>query len=329
MVRTLINNLTQHVYMQLNSRISMIASQYLIGRVSIPFASLFAAITFGVFAAPVIAQTTTPALVKSTTAAEVKPATPASTPTPASTSTPATPKSVNSPVAATSGTTSALPIDAPRFLIVPSRETTLVAQMVGRIERMPTQIGASFNQGQTLIQFDCSEQDARIKMAQAEYVSSKEGYDSKVRLKALEAAGDIEVQQAASQAERARGQVELVRSQLKLCKVPAPFSGRVVKLHVREFQSTSVGQPMMDVVSLGSQKIRLNVPSKWLSWLKVGTQFQIVIDENGKTYPAKVSALNGRIDAVSQSIEIEGMITKGDASLLIGMSGSARFAQAQ
>jgi membrane fusion protein, multidrug efflux system len=275
------------------------------------------ALVVGLFAASVgfsaLAQSTPPTPAKSTVPAQASGAVATSSAKPA-------PSAVAS---------SNLPVDAPRVLIVPNRETTLVAQMVGRIDKMPSQLGASFNQGATLIQFDCSEQDARLKMAQAEYVSSKEGYDSKVRLKALEAAGDIEVQQAASQAERARGQVELVRSQLKLCRVSAPFSGRIVKLHVREFQSTNIGQPLMDVVSLGSQKMRLNVPSKWLSWLKVGTGFQVTIDENGKTYPVKVTALNGRIDAVSQSIEIEGMITKGDSSLLIGMSGSARFAQAQ
>ena len=219
--------------------------------------------------------------------------------------------------------------EALRILVIPSRETTLVAQIVGRIERMPTPLGGNFQLGQTLIQFDCSEHDARLKMSQAEYAASKDNYDSKVRLKALEAAGDIEVQQAASQANRAGAQIDLVRSQLKLCRVDAPFSGRMVKTHVKEFQSTTIGQPLMDIVSTGGLKVRLNAPSKWLSWLRVGSPFSVKIDENGKTYVAKVTALNGRVDAVSQSIEIEGSITKPDSKLLAGMSGSAHFPQAR
>ena len=82
---------------------------------------------------------------------------------------------------------------------------------------------------------------------------------------------------------------------------------------------------MLEIVSDGPLKIRLNVPAKWLSWLKVGTGFEIDIDETGKRYAARVSALNGRVDAVSQTIELEGTITQGGPELLPGMSGSARF----
>ena len=212
-----------------------------------------------------------------------------------------------------------------RVLMIPAAETTLVAPMVGRIDRLNVQLGSAFRAGQSLVSFDCSESDARLRMAQAELASAKEQYDAKLRLQALNAAGDVEVQMAASAAERAKAQIAVNQTQTRLCRVDAPFAGRVVKIHVKQFQGTNVGQAMVDIVSSGPLKVRLNAPSRWLQWLKVGTPFDVVIDETGKSYPANVSAINGRVDAVSQSIELEAQVRGAFPELLAGMSGNARF----
>jgi len=81
----------------------------------------------------------------------------------------------------------------------------------------------------------------------------------------------------------------------------------------------------VEIVSRGPFKLRLNVPSKWLAWLKPGTPFEVKIDETGRGYAAKVTAINARVDAASQSLELEGSITEGAGDLLAGMSGTARF----
>jgi membrane fusion protein, multidrug efflux system len=213
---------------------------------------------------------------------------------------------------------------SPRVLLVPSQETTLVSQMVGRINSLAGSIGTSFRAGAPVVRMECSEHDAKLKISEAEYNSAKENLDAKQRLFELKAAGEMEVSMANSAVEKSKAQIEYARTQIRLCSIAAPFSGRIVKLHVREFQSVNVGQPMLDIVSTGSLKTRLNAPSKWLTWLKPGTKFQVLIDETGKSYPASVTAINGRVDAVSQSIEIEGQVNGSYAELLAGMSGSAK-----
>jgi membrane fusion protein, multidrug efflux system len=212
-----------------------------------------------------------------------------------------------------------------RVLLIPAKETTLVAQMVGRVDRLGGELGGSFSAGSVMVNLDCAENQARMGMSQAEYNAAKEQHDTKLRLLALQAAGEVEVQMAASAADKARAQIELNKAQMRLCVVSAPFAGRIVKLHVKQYQGVNVGQPIMDIVSAGPLKVRLNAPSKWLSWLKVGSTFQINIDETGKSYAAKVTAMNGRVDAVSQSIELEGMVMGAYKELLAGMSGNASF----
>jgi membrane fusion protein (multidrug efflux system) len=216
-----------------------------------------------------------------------------------------------------------------RVLLMPARETTLVAQMVGRIDRLGGELGGAFKQGAPLVVFDCTEQEARLRMADAEHDAARLQHETKLRLQGLNAAGDSEVQLAATAVARSQAQVELARQQTSLCRIDAPFSGRIVKLHVRPFQGVAVGQPLLELVSAGPPKLRLNAPSRWLSWLKPGVVFGIAIDETGRSYPAVVTAINARVDAVSQSIEVEGVVRGAHADLLVGMSGTAQFQQAR
>jgi multidrug efflux pump subunit AcrA (membrane-fusion protein) len=72
-------------------------------------------------------------------------------------------------------------------------------------------------------------------------------------------------------------------------------------------------------------KLRLNVPSKWLAWLTLGRRFMVVIDETSRIYQARVAAINARVDAASQTIELEATVDKPGPELLPGMSGTAQF----
>jgi membrane fusion protein (multidrug efflux system) len=217
-------------------------------------------------------------------------------------------------------------VETPRALLVPDRETTLVAQMVGVVQRLGVEMGGGFRPGALLVRFDCGEQRARLGIAQAELNSAQQQHAAKLRLQGLSAAGEVEVSLAAAAVSKARSQVDLGNAQLAQCNVIAPFPGRVSKLHVREFQGVNIGQPLMDIVSAGPLRVKLNAPSRWLAWLKPGAAFELKVDETGKTYPARVSAINARVDAVSQTIELEGRVQEDSAELLAGMSGNARFA---
>jgi hypothetical protein len=65
----------------------------------------------------------------------------------------------------------------------------------------------------------------------------------------------------------------------------------------------------------------VNAPSRWLAWLKPGERLDAVIDETGRRHAMRVARVAGRVDAVSQTIELETTFEGGGADLLPGMSG--------
>lgn len=228
------------------------------------------------------------------------------------------------PVAPTvNATNNAKAGDSVRVLLVADRETTLSSPVTAIIKQLHVSMGTSFSEGQTLASFDCDESVARLDMAKAELAGAVETHEAKVRMQGLKQASDVEVVMAASAASKARAQVALQNAQVGQCSMKAPWAGRVAKVHVRTKMSVTPGLPMIDIVKGGPLRIRLNVPSKMIATVKIGTLFNIAIDETGKSYQAKVLAVNSRVDPVSQTVELEAAVTKVQEELLPGMSGVA------
>lgn len=213
--------------------------------------------------------------------------------------------------------------DTVRVLLIADRETTISSPVTARIKILHVSIGMPFGSGQTLVSFDCDEPVARLGMAKAELSGAIETHEAKIRMQGLEQASDVEVALAASAAAKAKAQVALQNAQVGQCSIKAPWAGRVAKVHVRSYMSVTPGLPMVDIVKNGPLRLKLNLPSKMISKVKAGTLFNVVIDETGKTYLAKVLAVNSRVDSVSQTIEIESTIAKAYEDLLPGMSGVA------
>lgn len=215
--------------------------------------------------------------------------------------------------------------DSVRALVLPNGETTLSSAVPGRITAIHTGLGVSFRQGALLVSFDCDEPQARLAMANAELTAATEQHEAKLRMQGLEQASDVEVALAASAVAKTRAQVDLISVQIAQCSIRAPWDGQTAKLHVRSFMSVTAGQPLLDLVRAGPLLLKLNVPSRWLSELRQGQEFEVTIDETGVSYPARVRRINSRVDPVSQTIELEATMLRTHAGLLPGMSGVARF----
>ena len=210
-------------------------------------------------------------------------------------------------------------------LIVAGEETTLSSQMAGRISRIGVGLGDHVKKGTRLIQFDCSEQKAQLDTADAEYRGARETHLARLRLQALGAAGELEVTVAAAAADKARSQVALRKSQMAYCAVRAPFAGNVARLRIKPSESVNAGQPLVDLVNPASLKAQMFVPASWITWLRSGTPLSINVRETGQTFKARISKINARVDGVSQQLEVEARIDKGQGRLLPGMVGSAVF----
>lgn len=210
-------------------------------------------------------------------------------------------------------------------MVIADKEATLSAQMAGKINKINYSIGQEFRAGSVLVAFDCAEPQAKLDALNAEYLGARETHLAKLKLQGLGAAGDLEVTLAAAAAEKAKSLVNQQQAQMNFCNIRAPYAGRLVRLKARQAENVAPNQPIIEIVATAKLKATVHVPLSQAIQLTPGAVLSIEIKDTGRKYPASVTKLNGRVDGVSQSLEIETEFVGNTAGLLPGMIGEAVF----
>lgn len=215
-----------------------------------------------------------------------------------------------------------------RAQLMPRRYTTIAAEIGAKVSSMPIPEGGSFRMGQILVQFDCSLQRSQLEKAEAELEGVEQTYKSNLRLEQLNSVGQLELDLSKSAANKARAEVGINKAVLAKCQVVAPFAGRLSEQKVREQQYVQPGQSMLDIIDDSVLELEFLAPSLWLKWMKVGSKFDVQIDETSKTYPARFTRIGARVDPVSQSVKVAAAIHGKFPELMAGMSGKVLITSA-
>lgn len=212
-----------------------------------------------------------------------------------------------------------------RAQLAPLRYTTIAAEIGAVVARLPVPEGGRFQRGQTLIQFDCTVQNALLNKAKAVVGAAEKIWQANKRLAELNSVGRVELDTSEAEVIKARADVAAQGAVVGKCSISAPFNGRIAEQRVREQQFAQPGLALLDILDDSALVLEFIVPSKSLAWLKPDSVFQVRIDETGKSYPAKVQRLGAKVDPVSQSVKVFGVIDGKFIELMAGMSGAVLF----
>lgn len=209
-----------------------------------------------------------------------------------------------------------------RAQLSPVNFTTVVAELGARVQEIPFREGEHFKEGQKLVIFDCGTPQAQYQKAKAAMAIAERNYSANKRLLALGSVGRIEYENSASEYQKAKAEADELAIVVGKCTIIAPFNGRVVEQKVRAQQFVQSGQPVLDILDNSALELEFIAPSKWSPWLVEGYKFEVRVDETGKTYPAKITRVGARIDAISQTIKVAAVIDGDYNELAPGMSGT-------
>lgn len=217
----------------------------------------------------------------------------------------------------------------PTYVIVnASNSTTFSSETTATIQAINVKEGDRFKTGDILLEFDCRVQRAELKKAQAQQESASSSEKSAQKMKSYGLISDVELIKAQSELAIANAEVDKIKTYIDKCVIEAPFNGGVAELNVHMDETVKPGDPLLKIVNVEKLEFEMQVPSLWLSWLHIGSEFTVDINETKKSVLAKVTKINPEIDTVSQTVKIIGMLVKPDQSLLPGMSGQATFKDA-
>ncbi|HEY9080276.1 efflux RND transporter periplasmic adaptor subunit [Magnetovibrio sp.] len=205
-------------------------------------------------------------------------------------------------------------------------EVVLSSKMSGRLTDLPFEEGQSFVKGDTLAGFACDILEAEQSVAAASVEGAAAELKNAKRLDKLKAAGALDLALAQAALAKARAQLDVAKSRARLCYIIAPYDGVVLSQDVRQFESVDTKTPIVRIGRAGALRVKIIAPAAWLSWITVQAPFTFVPSGSGKRYSGSIDRVGAAVDAASQTVKIEGILTGETPELLPGQSGVAYFA---
>lgn len=210
-------------------------------------------------------------------------------------------------------------------IIDAENEAELSSPITGFINKIDFKSGNSFKKDDVLIEYDCTVLKSELKQAEAAVENLSVKSASMNKLFKLDGASHVEVTEAKQQLTEAMQEKNIKSHLVKQCIIQAPFNGQVVELHVNNHEYIERGEPLIDIVNPENLELKLIVPSEWLSWVKIGTKFEVIIFETNKSYPAKITRVVYKVDHVSNTFVAYATILDDTKNIKPGMSGVASF----
>ena len=170
-----------------------------------------------------------------------------------------------------------------------SRESSIVAEISGRVASVNAPEGRHIRRGQALVTIDCRRiaLDLDAKRAEVEQAAADAQLAEKdlARARALVATDvfpernlDSATATAARSAARHRElEAESQRLQLDLdsCRIPAPFSGYTVRKRIDVGEWVAAGTPVYDLVDLETVKVTVDLPERHFGQVELGAAVAI------------------------------------------------------
>jgi membrane fusion protein (multidrug efflux system) len=212
-----------------------------------------------------------------------------------------------------------------RAQLVPLRKGAFSAGISAIVDRVYVLEGEQVEKGTLLLSLDCDALDAGRTVAQARIQSADAKLTVNRELLKLNSVGPLEVQLNEAELQIAKGELDRVIASIKHCDLRAPFSGAITMRSVEAHQFVAEGDPLLELVSREQLEVRMLMPSTSLSWLRVDTQFSMLVEELNAPMTGKIVRVGGAVDPVSLTIQVFGRLQQSDSRLLPGMSGRVQF----
>lgn len=178
-----------------------------------------------------------------------------------------------------------------------TRSATISTRMAAQVRRVAAQEGQRVEAGALLLALADDDLQGQLKAAETG-LSAAEAYLRRVQnLQALKASTPAELEQAAAQAEQARGGVAALKAQIAYTQIRAPFAGVVQARRVNEGDFVGPGMPLLEFVAEGQLELVASVDEAEARALKVGQKVKFEAD--GRSGEAVVTALSPGGDPIS------------------------------
>ncbi|MDQ6917304.1 MAG: efflux RND transporter periplasmic adaptor subunit [Pseudomonadota bacterium] len=197
---------------------------------------------------------------------------------------------------------------------------TLRPEVAGRISAIQFREGERVAKGTPLVKLDPSISQAELQQAQANMTLAKAKYDRAIDLQGKGFVSGQAKDEAENNLKVTEASLALAQAKLAKLSIAAPFSGIIGLRSVSVGDYVKEGADMVNLEAIDPLKVDFRVPEIYLSQIRVGQSLTMNLDAMpGKTYEAKVIAINPLVDAAGRAVVIRAQVRNQDTTLRPGM----------
>lgn len=209
-----------------------------------------------------------------------------------------------------------------------AQKADLGFRIAGKLEKMFVKEGDVVKRGQLLAQLDATDYNIQLKSRQAEYDQVHADFERGESLveKRLISRSDYDKMKA--QDEAAKASLAAAKQNLEYTSLLAPFSGRIAKRYVENFEDVSAKQPVYALQDLSSMTIKVSIPESVMIRVRKGAKPEVnaIFDQIPRQqFPLSLKEVSTQADENTNTYEITfTMPAISDFNILPGMSVTVR-----
>ena len=206
---------------------------------------------------------------------------------------------------------------------IESRQQVVLSMgRAGKLVELVPDVGSEVRKDSLLARIDTRELELQIERNNVQI-----GYLSKLAktttglvaqgLKTADELGRTRAEQGVLEADN-----RILRQQIQMSRLLAPFSGAVVERHVSRHQWVEPGMPIVEIVDNTRLRAVGDVATDAAATLKRGSPARLVLPDLGRELEVSVEAVSGKIDLRSNTVRVVWALPKATPGVIHGMKGT-------
>jgi RND family efflux transporter MFP subunit len=228
-------------------------------------------------------------------------------------------------------------------IVEAGRESTLAAQVAGRILVLNVDAGDAVRQGQLLARIDDSEarnsiagSQAQVAQAEANLVNAKASYERTKQLVARKFVSASALDKAQADYYAAQAQVDVAKADVAqssttrgFASITAPFGGLVSDRLAQVGEMASLGRPLLTMFDPATLRVVANIPQENLDEVRKAGRASLEFPALGKWIESASITVLPAADNKTHITQVRIDLPKNGAEIYPGMFARAHFATGQ
>lgn len=209
----------------------------------------------------------------------------------------------------------------------PLRKVTIAAQTQGKIVTVGVKEGERIQSGALIAQVDDAYKQAQLLAAKAKFENAQRKLQRYQDASVGKGISQMQVDNARTEMQEARAQVEQLKVQIDRCYITAPFSGIISKRNIDPGATVAFGSPIAELLDLSVLELVITVPEEEIGNFKEGQSLNVYSNiYPDTTFSGTVTVVSASANA-SHKFEVKIRVNNDYRQLRAGMFGKITLVQ--